>query len=298
MAARQAARLRKELQLMQSNPPPGACVWPSQDTLTHLQAQIQGPEETVYANGMFFLDIEIPQRYPFEPPSVRFKTPIYHPNIDSGGHICLDLLHMPPNGSWKPSLNIATLLLCIRLLLSEPNPDDGLMSETAAEYKHNRPAFDMKAKQFTEKHATQEHKGGGVLADPVTEVSEPVATSLGQAAILPGKKLIVGGKHETTEAVRAESSNGPGQAEDFRVVGSLHQKTCRALQQAPKQARWLSTNKPFEPTRTYEGEDTSKTDSGEDPLIVSDSGSEDEVADSSRARLSKSLALKRKAERT
>ena len=60
-------------------------------------------------------------------PKVHFVTPIYHPNIDSAGRICLDTLNMPPKGAWKPSLNISTVLASIQLLMSHPNPDDGLM---------------------------------------------------------------------------------------------------------------------------------------------------------------------------
>jgi ubiquitin-conjugating enzyme E2 T len=102
---------------------------------------------------MFELEITVPDRYPFEPPQMRFLTPIYHPNIDDAGRICLDLLKMPPHGAWKPSLNIASLLVSIQLLMAEPNPDDGLMADIAYEYKQNRPLFTQKATAHTEKHA-------------------------------------------------------------------------------------------------------------------------------------------------
>lgn len=36
-------------------------------------------------------------------------------------------------GMWQPSLNISTVLTSIGLLLSEPNPDDGLMHEAVSE---------------------------------------------------------------------------------------------------------------------------------------------------------------------
>lgn len=74
-------------------------------------------------------------RYPFEPPKVRFLTPIYHPNIDTGGRICLDTLKMRPAGSWTPSINIPTLLTTIRTLIAHPNGDDGLMPEIVSACK-------------------------------------------------------------------------------------------------------------------------------------------------------------------
>ncbi|KAK9268504.1 hypothetical protein L1049_000256 [Liquidambar formosana] len=159
-AARLNLRMQKELKLLLTDPPPGAS-FPllsadsdlSPSSLSSIDAHIEGPEGTVYAKGIFHIKIQIPERYPFQPPSVNFATPIYHPNIDNGGRICLDILNLPPKGAWQPSLNISTVLTSIGLLLSEPNPDDGLMCEVSREYKYNRQAFDQKARSMTERYA-------------------------------------------------------------------------------------------------------------------------------------------------
>ena len=95
-----AARLSKEIVMLAQDPPPGVVAWPVDGSNDRLEAQITGPEETPYCEGSFHLEISVPPRYPFEPPKVRFVTPIYHPNIDDGGRICLDTLKMQPQGSW------------------------------------------------------------------------------------------------------------------------------------------------------------------------------------------------------
>ncbi|XP_008800892.2 probable ubiquitin-conjugating enzyme E2 37 isoform X1 [Phoenix dactylifera] len=165
-AARLNLRMQKELKLLTTDPPPGVSLPQisanenlSSSSLSSFEARIEGPEGTVYSKGVFTLKIQIPERYPFQPPNVTFVTPIYHPNIDNGGRICLDILNLPPKGAWQPSLNISTVLTSIGLLLSEPNPDDGLMAETSREYKYNRQAFDQKARFWAEKYANQGTSG-------------------------------------------------------------------------------------------------------------------------------------------
>uniref|UniRef100_A0A8C8BJX9 Ubiquitin conjugating enzyme E2 T n=1 Tax=Otus sunia TaxID=257818 RepID=A0A8C8BJX9_9STRI len=91
------------------------------------------------------------------PPKIRFLTPIYHPNIDSAGRICLDVL--------KPSLNISTLLTSIQLLMAEPNPDDPLMADIV-QYKYNKQLFLLNAKEWTEKHASQQKRVRNTLCFP------------------------------------------------------------------------------------------------------------------------------------
>lgn len=97
-----------------------------------------------------------------EPPKVSFQTPIYHPNIDNHGRICLEILVSKPKvlcphlkGKWTPSFNLSAVLVSIRMLLSEPNPDDPLTPEIGREYIENRERFNQTAASLTRSHAVE-----------------------------------------------------------------------------------------------------------------------------------------------
>ncbi|KAF5896617.1 ubiquitin-conjugating enzyme E2 D4-like [Clarias magur] len=104
------------------------------EDLFHWQATIMGPGDSPYQGGVFFLTIHFPTDYPFKPPKVAFTTKIYHPNINSNGSICLDILR----SQWSPALTVSKVLLSICSLLCDPNPDDPLVPDIAHIYKSDK----------------------------------------------------------------------------------------------------------------------------------------------------------------
>lgn len=130
--------------------PPSSCsAGPVGDDLYHWQASIMGPPDSPYAGGVFFLSIHFPTDYPFKPPKIAFTTKIYHPNINSNGNICLDIL----KDQWSPALTISKVLLSICSLLTDANPDDPLVPEIAHIYKQDRKKYEATAKEWTKKYA-------------------------------------------------------------------------------------------------------------------------------------------------
>ncbi|NXU65719.1 UB2D1 enzyme, partial [Horornis vulcanius] len=105
--------------------------------------------DSAYQGGVFFLTVHFPTDYPFKPPKIAFTTKIYHPNINSNGSICLDILR----SQWSPALTVSKVLLSICSLLCDPNPDDPLVPDIAQIYKSDKEKYNRHAREWTQKYA-------------------------------------------------------------------------------------------------------------------------------------------------
>ncbi|XP_033139649.1 ubiquitin-conjugating enzyme E2 30 isoform X2 [Brassica rapa] len=178
-------RINKELRDLQRDPPVSCSAGPVGDDMFHWQATIMGPSDSPFAGGVFLVSIHFPPDYPFKPPKVSFRTKVYHPNINSNGSICLDILKEQwspaltvskvslltkvyhPNinsddGSiwidilrhnWSPALTLSKVLLSICSLLTDPNPDDPLVPEIAHIYMTDRAKYETTARTWTQMYA-------------------------------------------------------------------------------------------------------------------------------------------------
>ena len=151
MSSKALKRIQKELDEFRKEPPANCTAGPiNLNNLYEWEASIIGPSNSPYAGGVFKLIVTFNEKYPFKPPKIKFKTKIYHPNINSNGSICLDIL----NTNWSPALTIIKVLLSISSLLTDPNPKDPLYKDAAILYMNNRVEYNKKARLMTLQYAT------------------------------------------------------------------------------------------------------------------------------------------------
>jgi ubiquitin-conjugating enzyme E2 M len=85
------------------------------------------PDSGYWKGATYNFVFIIPPHYPHSPPKVTCKTPIYHPNINLQGNVCLNILRE----DWKPVLDINAVIYGLIYLFYEPNPNDPLNHEAA-----------------------------------------------------------------------------------------------------------------------------------------------------------------------
>lgn len=116
------------------------------NNLTHWQGEILG--SGLYEGGVFFIEIHIPRNYPFEPPKIRFKTPIWHVNIFKE-KVCVGIL----GKEWSPAYSLVQIVETIRFLLNSPNPDDPLNATASRQWKKDREMFRKQLVDYVKRYA-------------------------------------------------------------------------------------------------------------------------------------------------
>lgn len=113
--------------------------------LYHWKGFVFGPTETPYENFKFFVELLFTPEFPMKAPTIKFVTPIYHPNISEKGEVCLNILRAPPAGNWSPALSVSKVLLSVHNLLSDPNGKDPLNIDAGNDFLYNKVRFVEKA---------------------------------------------------------------------------------------------------------------------------------------------------------
>lgn len=144
-------RLMNDLQVIHMNKCEQFWTRPLEGDLFQWKAVVLGPDGTAWEGGVFKLLLQFPPEYPFSPPSVRFTTKIFHPNVYGNGDICLDTL----KDKWCPSLSVESVLLMIISLLSDPNPNSAANAEAASMYVQSRDKYEERVRRVVEESLEQ-----------------------------------------------------------------------------------------------------------------------------------------------
>jgi len=117
-------RLSKELRDMPRNESKYWTLTPVDDTLRSWTGEIHKLDDKRHRCRKYRLTIDIPERYPFKPPKVKFIDRIRCENVYEDGTLCIDILR----DAWSPAFTLSLLMEAIVSVLTDA-PVTGLINK-------------------------------------------------------------------------------------------------------------------------------------------------------------------------
>ncbi|KAI5190183.1 ubiquitin-conjugating enzyme E2 G1 [Nematocida sp. AWRm77] len=152
--------ISKELQRITKSPSENYSVGLQDDNLYVWEVAIIGPRDTVYENAILKGVLVFPETYPDDPPSFRFVSEMWHPNINTNGDLCISILHKPGDDvygyeeateRWMPVRDINSILLSIILLLDRPNTESPANVEASQEYSCDIEGYTRRVRKLAQR---------------------------------------------------------------------------------------------------------------------------------------------------
>uniref|UniRef100_A0AC34RQK4 UBC core domain-containing protein n=1 Tax=Panagrolaimus sp. JU765 TaxID=591449 RepID=A0AC34RQK4_9BILA len=113
---------------------------------------------TTSIEAAFKIKLDLHPEYPFKPPRIQFLTPIYHPNVDKQGNLCLSVIQMD---NWKITTSIEAVLSSLMTLIEKPEPERALRMNLAEMYIQQHDNFLKTAALKAKKHGIKNLSSSG-----------------------------------------------------------------------------------------------------------------------------------------
>lgn len=114
------------------------------------------PDEGLWRRGTFKFFVQVPENYNIQPPTVKCRTKIYHPNITEAGDVCLSLLrdHSLDGTGWLPTRTLKDVVWGLSSLFTDLcDFDDPLNVEAANHYHRDQKNFVQKVEYYVHRYA-------------------------------------------------------------------------------------------------------------------------------------------------
>jgi ubiquitin-conjugating enzyme E2 M len=135
-------RLQYDLTELESSVPEATLSFPDPGNISRFEVTLC-PSEGWYRGISLRFAFAVPLTYPYRPPQVRCLNPVWHPNLDEHGAVCLNILRE----DWKPVFTLSSVIHGLVLLLLEPSPEDALNAAAAEMMVVDPPAFAARIRQ-------------------------------------------------------------------------------------------------------------------------------------------------------
>lgn len=62
-----------------------------ENDLMNFTVLLKAEDSSIWEGGIYPFKVTVPENFPIEPPIVKLPEPIFHPNIDMDGNVCLNI---------------------------------------------------------------------------------------------------------------------------------------------------------------------------------------------------------------
>lgn len=116
----------------------------------HWRVVFKGSQSSPYEDGYFIIDFFFKSNFPKNGPEAKFVTKMFHPNVNSDGHVCINILN-----SWNGNLSMENVLYGIIEIMDNPVAAGGYSNDARKLLEKNVDEYYKKVEEYTYAYAME-----------------------------------------------------------------------------------------------------------------------------------------------